>query len=99
VDVPARVSDVLANVLDERDDVVMARRLDLGDPLDVECRLLLDLGQIFDRDLAEPHASLDGQHLDLEPAGELGTLREDRRHLLTAVPGYHEAHPTDRSDA
>ena len=89
MDVPPGLADVLADVLDERDDVVVADRLDLGDPGDVEGGLLLDLGEVLDRHLLEPDPGLDGQDLDLEPPGELRALREDGRHLLAAVTGDH----------
>ncbi len=83
------LADVLANVLDEGHHVVVTQLLDLGDARDIESGLLLDLGEIVDRDFAQPHPRLDGENLDLEPACELRTLGEDRSHLLTAVSRDH----------
>src|SRR5687768_9721638 len=89
MDVPAGVSDVLPDVLYERYDVVMADRLDLGDPRDVERGLLFDLGEIVDRNFSESHTSLDRQDLDFQPTGELRALREDGRHLFPGIAGNH----------
>ena len=85
----AHLADVLAHVLDERDHVMLANGLDGGDSLNVEGRLLLDLREVVDRHLVEPHPRLDGENLDLEPARELRTLGEDAGHLLSAVAGDH----------
>jgi hypothetical protein len=89
MDVSTCVSDVLANVLDESNNVVVTNRLDLGDPRDIERGLLFDLGEIVDRNFSESHTSLDRQDLNFQPTGELRALREDGRHLFPGIAGNH----------
>ncbi len=81
VEIAALRPDRLGDLADERDDVVVGRPLDLGDPLDVDRRTRLERLEGGSRDetpggLRSSDRELDPQHL-LEPGG----LRPDAAHL------------------
>jgi len=99
VDVLTGAADILGDVGEEGDDVVVRRRLDLGDAGDVERRLGLDLGDRLVGYLAELVPGPDGGDLDVEPGLHLRLLGPDGAHLGQGVALDHGALPGSRAAA
>ena len=86
--------DRLGDLADERDDVVVGRPLDLGDPLDVDARARLERGERLGRDLAAGGLGAGDGELDPEHRLEARRVGPDRAHLGERVARDHRADAT-----
>ena len=74
---------MLGHVCQERDDIVIGRRLDLPGPLNREGGLRFDLGKVGGRNHATALPGATDRQFDSEPALELGLFGPNGGHRGT----------------
>ncbi len=99
MEIAALRPDRLRDLADERDDVVVGRLLDLGDPVRIDGCPRLDRGERVGGDGATGRLGAADRELDAEHRLEPGALRPDRAHLRERVALDHDAAPVARAAA